>query len=614
MTAPKSPPSWDLDQLYPPDLERLESDLARLKASAEEFQAWRAVIGAPEGPGGPGGAPGGAPGGGEGPAAAPGEAGPGLKAQFGAMLRDLEAIQSIAERVSAYAYLRFAQDTSDQKAVSLLSRVEETLARLDNDLLFFELWWKGLPDGPAAELSSSAPAQRYWLERTRALRAHTLTEREERIVNLKDLTGSVSLVKLYDTITNAYRFSDSFLPSPAGRALTREELSVHVRSHLPEVRAGAYRELFRVFVEDSAVLGQIFQVRARDWSTENVGLRGYESPQAVRHKANDLAPEVVDSLLRVCRSKAPEVFGRFFKKKAERLGLGRLSRYDLYAPLAPQGGETSFEEGLAVVKGAFEAFDPEMAALAMSVAANRRLSADIRPGKTSGAFCSSVLPGDIPWVLMSWTGQRRDLFTLAHELGHAVHSLLARDLDVFSYHSALPLAETASTFAEMLLADRLLAQAPPGEARDDLVFHLLDDAYATIGRQAFFALFEIEAHRLAADGATPDELAAAYLANLNAQFGESVAVSGEFAWEWTTIPHFLHTPFYVYAYSFGQLLVYSLWRLRQKEGPSFAKRLKAILAQGGSASPAAILASAGVGPLDDDFWAGGFEVIEGFLA
>jgi oligoendopeptidase F len=215
---------------------------------------------------------------------------------------------------------------------------------------------------------------------------------------------------------------------------------------------------------------------------------------------------------------------------------------------------------------------------------------------------------------MSWNGQRRDLFTLAHELGHAVHSLLARDLDVFTYHSALPLAETASTFGEMLLADLLRSKTPEGPERDDLTFQLLDDAYATVGRQAFFALFEVEAHRLIADGATPEELAAAYLENLSAQFGESVAIPPEFAWEWTTIPHFLHVPFYVYAYSFGQLLVYSLWRIRQKEGPDFAGRLKAILAKGGSASPADILASAGLGPLDDDFWAGGFEVVEGFLS
>ena len=586
MSEKTKPPHWDLGQLYAPDSEKLQEDLARVAEAAERFKAWREILDR-------------------------GEVG---AEAFGRLLGDLESLHVEAERISGYAYLRFAQDTSDQRAVSLLSQVEEALAELDNSVLFFEIWWKALPEGDAGKLMASAPGKGYWLERTRALRPHTLTEAEERIVNLKDLTGSISIVKLYDTITNAYRFKSDFLPGGGQGDLTREELTVHVRSPLPEVRAGAYRELYRVYREDSAVLGQIFQVRCRDWRTEKVGLRGYPDPQAVRDKANDLDTEVVESLLRVCRKKAPEVFGRYFRKKAERLGLRRLSRYDLYAPLVAPASAMPFEEGLAQVREAFAAFDQEMADLAMSVPERRRLTAAIRPGKLSGAFCASTIPGETPWVLMSWSGQRRDLFTLAHELGHAVHSLLARHLDIFSYHSALPLAETASTFGEMLLAESLLSKAPPGDERDDLAFHLLDDAYATVGRQAFFALFEAEAHRLVAEGATPDELAAAYLENLAAQFGESMDVPQEFAWEWTTIPHFLHTPFYVYAYSFGQLLVYSLWRIRQREGPGFAGRLKAILAKGGSASPAAILAGAGVGPLDDDFWAGGFEVIEGFLA
>jgi oligoendopeptidase F len=265
------------------------------------------------------------------------------------------------------------------------------------------------------------------------------------------------------------------------------------------------------------------------------------------------------------------------------------------------------------VRAAFGAFSPRFAALAQRVLEKGHLSARLMPGKQSGAFCASLCPGMAPWVLMSYNQRRQDLFTLAHELGHAVHSQMAEKHNVFHFHSTLPLAETASTFGEMLLAARLMEKARSPEEREDLVFHLLDDAYATVGRQAFFSLFEIEAHRMVEGGATPDELSEAYFKNLESQFGDSLDLSPEFRWEWVSIPHFFHTPFYVYAYTFGQLLVYSLWRVYQREGDSFPARFELLLSRGGSASPASIIAEAGLGPLDEAFWEGGFDYIEELL-
>ncbi|MDR1309057.1 MAG: M3 family oligoendopeptidase, partial [Deltaproteobacteria bacterium] len=493
-----------------------------------------------------------------------------------------------------------------------LASVEEALTHVENDVMFFTLWWKELPDGEAGPLLEAAPGYRYMLSRSRAFRIHTLGEAEEKICNIKDLNGRQALQRLYDTITNGYRFDGSFLPGGEAGTMGREELMVHARSHLPGVREGAYRELYRVYGQAGPHLGQIFLALAGDWHLEQVSVRRHASPQAARNKINDLGAETVESLLRVCRRRVPEVFGPYFRLKARRLGLGTLRRYDVYAPLVPAEGTYSFPEAMAEVEGAFRSFDGQFAELALKVAADRRLDAGLRPGKQGGAFCASSVPGQTPWVLANFTGQRHDLFTLAHELGHAVHSQLAAGLNVFEFHSALPLAETASTFGEMLLTRRLMGKAGERE-REDLGFALLDDAYATVGRQAFFSLFEVQAHEMISRGATPDELAEAYLANLAEQFAGSVEVGDEFRWEWVSIPHFFHVPFYVYAYSFGQLLVYSLWRLYESQGPAFVPRMKAILAKGGSASPETILSQAGLGPLDDDFWLGGFEVIEGFI-
>jgi oligoendopeptidase F len=185
---------------------------------------------------------------------------------------------------------------------------------------------------------------------------------------------------------------------------------------------------------------------------------------------------------------------------------------------------------------------------------------------------------------------------------------------LFEFHATLPLAETASTFGEMLLADRFLKAAADKKTKANLLFHLLDDAYATVGRQAFFALFEIKAHEMIESGATVDELSEAYMANLQEQFGDAVEISPEFRWEWVSIPHIFHTPFYVYAYTFGQLLVYSLWRQYQKEGAAFGPRLVQLLARGGSAAPEQIVRESGLGPLDENFWQGGFDVIADMLS
>jgi len=233
----------------------------------------------------------------------------------------------------------------------------------------------------------------------------------------------------------------------------------------------------------------------------------------------------------------------------------------------------------------------------------------VRKGKRDGAFCATVAPDLTPWVLLNYQGRPRDVATMAHELGHAIHSMLAEHHSIFTQHSSLPLAETASTFAEMLLIDRLLAQEEDQSVRQDLLFRQVDDAYATILRQAFFALFERQAHEMVKQDASVDDLSKAYQENLKVQFGGVVEVSAEFGWEWVSIPHIYHVPFYVYAYAFGQLLVLSLYKQYKEEGEAFKPRFIKILAAGGSDAPVRILSEAGIDVYDSGFWQGGFEVI-----
>jgi oligoendopeptidase F len=266
-----------------------------------------------------------------------------------------------------------------------------------------------------------------------------------------------------------------------------------------------------------------------------------------------------------------------------------------------------------MVLDSFNDFSPAIADQARQVFQDGHIDSEIRSGKRGGAFCAGILPGVTPWVLVNYTGEPRQVATLAHELGHAIHALLAADHSVLTFHSALPLAETASVFSEMLLTDRLLAEEQAPQLRRNLLAEAVDDAYATILRQAYFVLFEREAHRLVVEGKTMDDLNQHYLANLKQQFGDSLDLSDDFQREWICIPHIYHTPFYCYAYSFGQLLALSLYQQYKEEGRSFEPKLRKILAYGGSASPSHILSEAGVDMADPDFWRSGFKVVEGMI-
>jgi oligoendopeptidase F len=527
------------------------------------------------------------------------------------LLHHQDSLTRLAYRIYAFSGLSFSANTQDQAVQTFMGLIEQMMAQMQNRVLFFSLWWKDLDDDNASRLMAVSGDYQYWLEAMRHFKPHTLSEAEEKIVNIKDVTSAQALHNLYDSITNRYVFKLDVAGET--KELTRGELMVYVRQADPELRAAAYRELYRVYGDDGNILGMMYQTLVRDWRNENIDLRHFTNPIAARNLGNDIPDDVVTTLLDVSRRNA-SLFQRYFRLKARWLGMERLRRYDIYAPVAQAEKEYPFETAVEMVLDSFTGFNVQVGQLARRVFDAQHVDSEVRKGKRGGAFCWSVNPDLTPWVHLNYQGRADDVATMAHELGHAIHAMLASEHTVFTFHSSLPLAETASTFGEMILVERLLAEETDELVRRDLLFRQVDDAYATIMRQAFFAIFEREAHEMVQNGASVDELAGAYLQNLAEQFGDAVDISDEFRWEWVSIPHMYHTPFYVYAYAFGQLLVLSLYQQFKAEGESFKPRYLRILAAGGSEAPEKVLAQAGIDIHSADFWQGGFDVIARWLA
>jgi len=529
-------------------------------------------------------------------------------------LRRYEAVSESISVVGGYASLWFSADMQSPAVLAFKSRVQQALTGFANRLLFFGLWWKGLEDAEAERLLGalgSQPDFRHHLRDLRRLRPHTLEEKSEQIINLKDADGMGGLLTVYSMLTTRLEFT--LQTAQGSETLTRDALMAHAYSPRAELREGAYRELYRVYGREATVLGEIYAHRVRDWHNEQVDLRSYASPIAVRNVDNDVPDAAVEALLGVVREQAP-LFHRYFRWKAKKLGGERLRRYDLYAPVAASQREVPYGEAVALVLDTFRRFHPRVAEQAARVFAERHVDSELRKGKRGGAFCATIVPRLAPWLLLNYTGRVRDVATLAHELGHAVHSMMAEHHSLLTQHASLPLAETASVFAEILLVDRLLAEERDPAIRRELLVSSIDDVYATVMRQAFFTWFEIDAHRAVLAGQGTEELADLYLANLREQFGDAVEVPEEFRLEWVTIPHIYLTPFYCYAYSFGQLLVLALYRRFLDEGEAFKPGYLRLLAHGGSARPLEILAEAGVDPTDPGFWRGGFEVLQHRIA
>jgi len=524
------------------------------------------------------------------------------------MLHQVEEISEKMSKIVGYASLSYSSDTQSDEATSVMTRMSKLGSEISNKILFFDLWWKiQVDEKNAKRLMRDTGEISGYLSHKRLFAKYALSEPEERIINTLDVTGISALVKLYDKITNVFEYKMKI--GNKTKLMTREEITNYVRNTNSKIRETAYKTILTKYSENKGVVGEIYQNIVLNWKDEGIEIRGYKSPISMRNIGNDVDDKTIESLLLACKKNAP-VFQKFFVQKAKMLNMEKLRRYDLYAPAAANIKEKnySYNKSVKLVFESLGRFSNILEEYAKKVFNENHIDSEVRHGKRDGAFCSTLTPKITPYVLVNFTGKSRDVFTLAHELGHAVHSQAAQDRSILVQDAPLPLAETASTFSELLLYDNISEKISDDEKKI-MLSEKIDDLYATILRQSFFTIFEVDAHRQIGEGTTVEGISKTYLQNLKVQFGNSVVLSEDFAIEWSCIPHFYHTPFYCYAYSFGNLLALSLFQRYKKEGKDFVPSYINILAAGGSKKPEKLLSEHGFDIRSPKFWQEGFDYV-----
>ncbi len=530
-------------------------------------------------------------------------------------LNESEKISEQLSIITGYAALKYAENTSSNEAASLMTKMNIFATEISNRLLFFDLWFKkDLDENNANRLIKDTPSiYQDYLNHERSLSKFTLQEQEEKIINILDVTGIDALIKIYDRMTNGFEYE--YVEIKGKRKIkkiftNKEKLISLVRSTSSSERIAAYKSLWNTYKKNSGVLGEIYINRVLNWHNEYVTIRKFPSAISVRNISNNIDDKIIETLIKVCKSNV-NVFQKYFKEKAKMLKVRKLERYHLYAPLNSQQQEKiSYDKAMGTVLKAYEDFDHSFKQIIEKLIQNKHIDSGIRNNKQGGAFCSTVTPKIDPYVLLNFDGTLRDVSTMAHEFGHAIHSVLASDKPISVQHAPLPLAETASVFGEMLLNDNVSSKLSNKEKKIHLA-EQIDDFYATIIRQAYFTIFEISAHRTIAENnaTTIDELSDMYLKNLNEQFGDSIKVSEDFKYEWLYIPHIYHSPFYCYAYSFGNLMVMSLYQQYKNEGKEFIPKYIRILSAGGTKKPENLMRDEGIDLTKEEFWQKGFDLI-----
>jgi oligoendopeptidase F len=525
-----------------------------------------------------------------------------------AALGELEGFMDAAYRPSLYASLVHATAADDPAAQALYVATREHATDAWNRLQFFDIELKRAPDDVFARWLAAPALQSYghYLRRLRQAAPHTLSEPEEQLAARKNLTGVQAWSQLYDELTSAWKVPFQVDGETAERTLAEVRA---LRSHGDrDVRRRAQAAVLERHAQAAQVLTYITNTIFQDHRLE-VDLRHFAGVLAPTALDDEIPERVIETLLAQVEAVYPTV-QEYYRLKARALGLADFATYDLLAPYAAAEVRVPFARAQTLVLESFAEVAPVFADAARAFFEERRIDAEPRPGKRDGAFCAGMLPGLAPYVLANYTGRLDDVSTIAHELGHGVHFVLAgRKQTPLNYWPTTPMAETASVFGEMVLMRNLLAAEKDPKARRQLLASRIEDAIATIFRQVAYTRYELNAHARRGEGvAAPADYSALWSQEMTRLYGDAVRQGPLDGWGWITIPHLLHSRFYCYSYAFGQLLVFALYRQWERDGAGFVPRYLALLESGGSDDPERLAKRAGLAITDPQFWQQGLDI------
>ena len=522
------------------------------------------------------------------------------------VMGEIGELQELLGKAGSYAGLRFSVDTTDPERGALMQRVEERATAIATRVIFFELEWAALSDERVDELLADDRLAfcRHYLRSSRRYRTHLLTEPEEKILAEKEVTGASAWSRLFSELTSTIEVKID------GEDVGLEQGLARLASPDREVRRVAAEAVTVGLEPGLRTRAYVFNTLLADKSTDD-RLRSFSDWLASRNLANEASDESVRALVTAVQHRN-DIPQRWYSLKAQLLGVERLVDYDRMASVASVDEEFGWTQARELVMDAYASFAPELAAVAGRFFDEGWIDAPARPGKRPGAFCAYTVPSLHPYVLLNWTSRRRDVLTLAHELGHGLHAYLAREQGVFHQGTPLTLAETASVFGETVTFGRLLDATKDPDARLALLAESLEGQIATVFRQVAMNRFEdaVHTHRRTQGELAVEDFNSHWLETQRAMLGDAVELTPGYGTWWSYVPHFIGTPGYVYAYAYGQLLALSVYRRYEERGAEFVPAYLELLAQGGSRSPEELGAIVDCNLGDPAFWDGGLAIIE----